>query len=457
MNPRPHRIPKPTARFALGRRVLLALALLGFSCHLIGDYPQFNFAEPTGGGGAVVGGTGGTAGASSGGLGGSPVGGTGGSGLGGYGGAGGGTGGVTAVVAGVHHTCALRADGSVLCWGGNFGGALGPNGAGGYNTEPVTVDGLTDAIAIAAGFDYNCVIHTDRSVSCWGDNTLGQLGSGGVGSSSATPIPVAGLADASAITAANGFSCALLTNGTVYCWGYNGYGALGTAGASSGTPVPNQVDGLTDVGAVSAGHAGQHNCALRDSDDTVRCWGRNAFGQLGTGGTGGYSTTPMTVTGLTGAAAIGAGANHTCAAVTSLGEVFCWGSNNHGTLGIGGAGGYEGFSVAPVLIDGLSDAVAVSAGAYHNCVIRNVGAPTEVVCWGRNDSGQLGRGTFSAPSVALVPVVNLTNAKTISAGYGHSCASLYDGSVRCWGSNHHGQLGDSSVNNSNVPVAPTGL
>lgn len=195
----------------------------------------------------------------------------------------------TAVAAGAGHVCAIRDDGQVACWGYNETGQLG-NGTTVDSSVPVLVSGgaMTGrtAVAIATGFHHTCAIRDDGGVACWGQNTTGQLGNAWtIGALSSTPVQVIGDTitghRATRISAGLGFSCASLSNGSLVCWGYNEYGQLGDGTTTnSAVPVlaaPNEIAGHS---VVSQGNGYDYTCALLD-DGANLCWGMNFYGQLG--------------------------------------------------------------------------------------------------------------------------------------------------------------------------------
>ena len=185
--------------------------------------------------------------------------------------------GATAISAGYEMACALETGGTVQCWGFNYYGGLGTNIVG-VSATPVPITGVSGATAISVGVDSACAVVAGGGVECWGDNSLGQLGTSAV-SSSSTPLTVTGISGATAVSVGYDFACALLTGGTVQCWGDNAHGELGTpvtttaAGArpptDAGAP-PTTVPGVSGATAIAAGY--QSACALL-TDGTVRCWG----------------------------------------------------------------------------------------------------------------------------------------------------------------------------------------
>jgi alpha-tubulin suppressor-like RCC1 family protein len=196
------------------------------------------------------------------------------------------------------------------------------------------------------------------------------------------------------------------------------------------------------LSATAVAASGFHTCALL-GDGTVRCWGSNYFGQLGDGTTTDH-TTPATVSGLSGATAVAAGVYHTCALLGD-GTVKCWGQNISGQLGDGTTTNRR----TPVTVSGLSGATAVAAGEYHTCALLGDGT---VRCWGANWTGQLGDGTTTNRRTTPVTVSGLSSATAVAASREHTCALLGNGTVRCWGANWYGQLGNGDPIYATQPV-----
>jgi alpha-tubulin suppressor-like RCC1 family protein len=358
----------------------------------------------------------------------------------------------TAVAVGGEHGCALTSAGGVKCWGDNEKGELG-NGTTAGSSTPADVLGLTSGVsAISAGDFHTCALTSAGGVVCWGWNAGGQLGNGTTTDSS-TPVAVSGLS--SGVTAISGgaeHTCAVTSGGGVKCWGLNGNGQLGD-GKSCGEMCPNPVDvsGLSaGVRTIAAG--GSHTCALTNAG-AVECWGYNLRGQVGDGTTDDRYA-PVAVSGLgSGVAALDAGGNHSCA-VTTAGEAKCWGWNLFGQVGDGQTCG--SICPTPVDVSGLAAGVgAVSAGVLHSCALV---LPGSVKCWGDNRLGMLGDGQ-SCGNICFTPV-DVSGSKdyvVVSAGGGQTCGLTGPGAVRCWGSNQFGQLGDGTTTNSAVPVDVIGF
>jgi alpha-tubulin suppressor-like RCC1 family protein len=292
--------------------------------------------------------------------------------------------GVAIITAGELHTCANTIKGEVACWGSNFWGQLGVGSITKKILVPEGVSGLSGVRAVAAGGFHTCAVTGAGGVECWGWNDGGQLGSA-AGEKSLVPLPVKGLSSGVvALTAGLDHSCALTVAGGVKCWGANSLGELGN-GTTTASVVPVDVTTLTSgVLAIAAGS--QHTCALT-TESTVMCWGWNGWGQLGSSG-GPQSLVPFAVAGLpSGVVAITAGAAHTCA-LTAAGEVLCWGWNAWGQFGNGTTTG----SPAPTAVLGLSGkAISIAAGGAFTCAVLASGG---VDCWGYNATGQLGDGTL---------------------------------------------------------------
>ncbi|NLF11917.1 MAG: hypothetical protein GX597_09015 [Anaerolineaceae bacterium] len=307
--------------------------------------------------------------------------------------------------AGIYHTCGLRADGSVACWGNNVNGqapaSVGEPGdyvqvsAGGYHTcglrgdgsvgcwgnndddqAPASVGDAGDYVQVSAGLYHTCGVRPDGRVACWGNNDDGQA---------SPPAHAAG--DYLQVSAGGYHTCGLKSDGSVACWGRSDY-----------SQAPAAVGAGGDYVQVSAG--GYHTCGLR-ADGRLACWGRNDYSQAPAveGAAGDYVQ-------------VSTGMGHTCA-VRADGSVACWGYNVYGQ------------AWPPAHAAG--DYLQVSAGGYHTCGLKSDGS---VACWGRNNDGQ-------APASVGDPG-DYGRSQLSSGGY-HTCGSGADGSVACWGRNNDGQ------------------
>ncbi len=270
------------------------------------------------------------------------------------------------VAVGQAHACAITRGGwrdrrreppAVLCWGQADRGQLGP-GTAKASATAVSVRGIREPTAIRSRFaNHTCVLHDGGKVACWGDNSYGQLGSpspdasADAGKFSSEPISVP-IDDAIALSAGDGTTCAVRKGGTILCWGHGTSGKLGGGDAGS-LKGPVEVMGISDATDVSV--SGGHVCAVRRGGE-VACWGRNDRGQLGDG-TRVDASQPVKVTGLARVFNVSAGMSHTCAvggSVTGETEVWCWGSNDDGELGLGHHAEGE-VSTVPAKVVGFAD------------------------------------------------------------------------------------------------------
>jgi alpha-tubulin suppressor-like RCC1 family protein len=334
---------------------------------------------------------------------------------------------LTRLGVGAQHACAVVSGGLVKCWGSNQYGQLGDNAAEGFTATPQTVVNLKGVTSVSAGYYHSCALLSNGTVKCWGFNADGELGDGDT-TDKPTPQTVVGLTGVVALTTEGtaGHTCALLKGGTMECWGSNVNGKLGDGTTvDRTTPVP--VLGVTGVVAVATGL--DHTCAIV-AGGHVECWGYNALGELGTGDTAPRSG-PVAVVGLSGATAIAAGSYHTCAVVTG-GAVKCWGGES-----LGSSTTFN--SSVPVDAEGVSGASVIGAGLDHTCA----SGPTVTQCWGTGGSGQLGNGgeVSSRTPVTAIGVGPLT---VVGGGDETTCGLLPSGLVKCWGVNPLGQAGDPS-------------
>lgn len=345
------------------------------------------------------------------------------------------------VAAGIEHSCGLATNGTVKCWGTNWGGQLG-NGTNVDTTTAVPVSGLSGVQQISTATDHTCAVTDGGAISCWGWNRYGQLGDGTT-TNAAVPITVPGITNATQVSAGDEHTCALLTDTTVRCWGRNGASQLGE-GTLNNSLVPVTVTGLSNVTQVSAG--ARHTCALL-TNSTITCWGGDYFGQLGDTAGHGWSSVPVQVTGLVGATQVSAGHYHTCARLLD-GSARCWGWNNTGQLGDGTTTDAE----TPVTPLDLTGVAFVAAGQNHSCALLASG---EAACWGENGDGRLGNGANTS-STQPVRTVGLTDGSGIATGWSHTCVSLDSGGGKCWGHNV-GKLGDGTQDSRSIPVSVIGF
>lgn len=400
---------------------------------------------------------------------------------------------------GQHKTCAIVSD-KLYCWGqnhtdagGDYDGNLGDGTTTDHST-PVAVDAGPGSplrnqvpIKITSARFHSCVLTSSGEVLCWGDDTFGQLGNGGVNKTELSPVKVVGQAGQSAtdIATTADLSCSI-AGGKIYCWGANVKGSVGdnkTSGTKMVYSVPTAVATQSDTGSpaslpdnytatqlATGGTLSNTMCAL--ADGVPYCWGGNEDGQLGNGTIGPNALAPTRVdttgvlSGLTilditqGGAGYGDGGGYThvcvlASSATSTGSVYCWGSNKSGQLG----NASNTRSAVPVAVSPSADGIftntnvsGIYAGIHHVCANYS----NWVYCWGENSDGQLGTGNNNDSNVpvAIAPGGGLTlgSAVTQVSGGGNRGCAIANYINYCWGLNGNYQLGDGTNVSSNLPV-----
>lgn len=365
-----------------------------------------------------------------------------------------------AVSVGASHTCAVTTSGEAFCWGSNLYGELGSAAAAercslyhGSRTvypcssTPLSASGGLTFQSVSAGADYTCGLATDGAAYCWGRNDIGQLGGGPTTERcrvedssvpcSAVPVAVAGGLTFRSVDA----GCGVTTGDLTYCWG----GAGGADTLPGAGPVP--VSRRLIFRVVSVGDT--HACGLTPRGEAY-CWGRDEYGQLGTGS---FDTlphpSPLRVAGAHRFASLSAGANYTCG-LTTGGVGYCWGINLLGRQRCTYEIPRTACATTPMRLPGALAFRSVSAGDAYAC---GVTAGAVALCWGENDSGQLGLGSDSTDrSTTPERVRAALSFRSVSAGRYHTCALTADGVAYCWGRNSNGQLGSGSMTRSATPV-----
>src|SRR5258706_448626 len=343
----------------------------------------------------------------------------------------------TGISAGYFHTCAQTNGAAAKCWGDNRNGQLGLGTLEAHAIALAVANPGDSVNAVAAGgrnlpadHHHSCAITTGTGLVCWGDNAFGQLGDG-TQTTRTVPTPVTGLASGVAAIALGGsHTCEVDSGSVLKCWGDNTYGQVGNGTTSAtGVAVPTQAQNATK--SVAGGQ--DHTCAVTNGG-RVRCWGRNNRGQLGDGTTINHSSPTNSTNLANGNNTVGAGIAHSCV-VTTGGGVKCWGANEAGQLG---DGTFIDRSTATDVANLASGIAAIAAGGNRTCALTTTGA---VKCWGSGtpfltDVFPLGWGVTA-----------------ISVGSAHVCAIANGGMVWCLYSNAQGQLGDGSLFDSEFPVS----
>ena len=378
--------------------------------------------------------------------------------------------GVAEIGGGWLHSCARHTDGAVSCWGSNLHGALGDGTAAHVRSFARRVPGLPgDVVQLSVGNAHTCVLTAGGDVWCWGSNLNGQISTQldavvpsptklTVTTGAGTPVRFGW------IGAGNVHTCGLSTAGVPWCWGENGASQLGrqTMLPQDGPAAVDSPTGGWPAAVSKMDVGGDHSCAL--SGGSLFCWGYNTDGQLGNGTTQ-HGVRPTRVTAANGypgggVTGIALGLYHSCAATQSR-QVFCWGNNDFGRLGVDAESGPATSTKVPDLVqadpavqdNGVGAAFRadrVTAGQEHTCAWNLNG---QAWCWGRNIHGQLGdqlpstqrnQPLFKVWQSSLPMLEPVGTFGAVSAGSNHTCAVNSGGAAFCWGLGGAGQLGDGN-------------
>ncbi|WP_164002840.1 MopE-related protein [Pyxidicoccus caerfyrddinensis] len=303
---------------------------------------------------------------------------------------------------------------------------------------------------VAAGAYHSLFLRKDGTVWAWGQNVAGQVGTGSASSTPVSqPTQVNGLPAIKALAAGIAHSLALDVSGNVWAWGQNASGQAGLGSAGGTVLVPTKVTALSGIQAIAAN--GNFSLAL-GTDGRLWAWGQNASGQVGTGATSASVSTPAVVTALPTIRSMAAGVNHVLA-LDAEGRVWGWGLNTSAQVGTGAT---STTVLTPVQVAGLPRATAVAAGAGHSLIVDEQFG--NVWAWGQNTFGQVGTGSASStPVLAPTPVSGVFAVTALVAGHNSSLAIIGNGFATAWGHNAAGQLGTGTTVNSASPVGVTGL
>jgi alpha-tubulin suppressor-like RCC1 family protein len=335
---------------------------------------------------------------------------------------------------------------SLWAWGTNPDGELGISIDTDRSSPVQTVSGGTNWKQVAAGASHSAAIKTDGTLWSWGWNLYGQLGTNGTASRSSPVQTVSGGTNWKQVSAGGMISAAIKTDGTLWLWGAGNYGQLGTNSIISASSPVQTVSGGTNWKQVSVGWADTtaHVGAIK-TDGSLWLWGMSDSGRLGTNNTTRRSSPVQTVSGGTNWKQISIGHAHT-AAIKTDGTLWLWGDGAAGGLGDNTAASKS----SPVqTVAGGSSWKQVSTGCVHSAAIKTDGT---LWVWGDNGSGQLGTNNTTDRSSPVQTLSGGTNWKQISIGFRFSSAIKTDGSLWLWGSGTTGQLGQNSVTSRSSPV-----
>lgn len=343
-----------------------------------------------------------------------------------------------AVEAGITSTCALKSSGQLRCWGSNGSGELG-NGSTTSKKRPTAISGFSDVTDFSVGDYFACALRANQTVWCWGYNAWSQVGSGT--GNVLSPAQVPGVTGAVDISAGYESACAVLDTGEVWCWGRDEVGQLGR-GTVDSDPAPAAVTQISNAQMVEV--ASGHACALLASGQ-ISCWGSDTNEELGNGDAEGDSAVPTPVLDENGNALSGmvdllvddAGG----CAVTQQGTALCWGLGSNGQAGTGSS---EYRLASATNVRTLTDILDIDGSSGHRCATTNSG---ELYCWGQNSFGELGLGD---KTLRYEPnLVGLSNDVTdVGAGDSHTCAVGLSGRIYCAGdasSANANRLADNQV------------
>ena len=314
------------------------------------------------------------------------------------------------------------------------------------------VPGQLSILQVSSFNDHTCALFSNKKIKCWGDNAYGQLGLGHThtigdneGSLSQDFVNVG--ANVLQVSVGHWHTCVLLEDQSVKCWGRHRYGNLGFPGYND-ISDPSSITPL-DVGfSVKQIASGlDFNCALGESGQ-VKCWGYNSHGQLGYGHTdnlGDSTEEPLTRIPLVdighGVKKLSLGYWHACALLND-GNVKCWGNNSFGQLGLGHKNIIDS-NKSPSSVSLSQSAIDISASYYHSCATL---ANKNIKCWGDNSQGELGLGHTRSISESQLPSATeeldfSDNVKQVLAGESRTCALFENNSAKCWGDANYGLLG----------------
>lgn len=284
-------------------------------------------------------------------------------------------------------TCGVRTDGTLWCWGANSRGQLGIGNTTDQST-PTQVGTATDWVSVTSGDVTTCALTSEHTIWCFGGDDNGVLGDGVMWRDSDVPVEVVGAHDWASVSAGLFDVCAIDTDGALWCWGWNTHGTLGIGAPKGGRARPTRVGTASDWLQVSGGWA--DTCGIRASH-LLYCWGYNGWGGLGTGDQK-TRRVPVQVSTSTHFSQVSVGWDHTCG-IGTRGAAYCWGRNLYGAIGDGTTVPYR---LTPTQAGTSHDWQSVSASDVFTCGLRTNHTRW---CWGSNAWGSFGDGTTTNQTV----------------------------------------------------------
>ncbi len=293
--------------------------------------------------------------------------------------------------------------------------------------------------SMCVGQYYTCGILENRSLMCWGYNAYGQTG---IGSDSPDPVTSPRYVDFNGrfidVACGQGHTCGLLENGSVLCWGANGYGQLGLGYTSSEEHDPQYVDGPSNFTTISAGE--DTTCGILINGSGM-CWGWNTYSQTGIGNDNSPVNSPSYVAGERKFVEIAPSSYRHTMGLLENGSAMCWGQNYDSQCGAGSSS--PGEVQSPIYVNTTNQFISVSAGKEYSCGLMANGS---AMCWGSNFRGKTGIGSLSPSEIEFPTYVNTTHRfKYLRAHGDTTCGVLLNGSAVCWGGNPQGNTGIGST------------
>jgi alpha-tubulin suppressor-like RCC1 family protein len=336
------------------------------------------------------------------------------------------------------HSCAIRADDTVLTWGDNSEGQLG-DAVVAERKKPSFLTEVYDVKSIFCGKEFTLALKKDGTIWGWGNNIDGPLG-GLTERNVKTPAMIPNLSNVSDIYGGHYHSFAVDNSGKLWSWGKNDRGQLGHGAALAIPKAPEVVSGLTNVVSCAGGESFS---LVLTSDGNIHGMGDNTYGQLGSTTTE-FVAAPTQITGIGSVAEIAVGSNH-CLARTTDGKVWAWGLNLNGQVGITSS---TLFLAQPAQVAGLSNIVSISAGYAHSVAVSSDG---KVWTWGSNSNKQLGDET-SGSRYMPTALSSISGAIKVTSGGNFNFVILSNGQAKVFGQNEDGQLGNGTTTDSSTPV-----
>lgn len=354
----------------------------------------------------------------------------------------------TAVSANIGVTCAIKADQTLWCWGNNSYGQTAQNTSSGDTLVPTQVSGGGSWQSVIVGSNTNsasCGIKTAQTLWCWGSNYFGATGQNTTAGATLVPTQVTGGGAWLKVGAGNVATCGIKADNTLWCWGGNLSGATGLNTATGNTLIPTQVNGGGSWKDISLGNA---SCGIK-ADDSLWCWGSNASGATGLNTASGNTLVPTQVSGGGAWSSVAVGFGVACGVRTN-GTLWCWGPNTNGATGLNT---FSGNTLVPTQVAFGGQWAAADPGFYHTCGITLDGGTW---CWGSTQFGGLLGNTET--NIVSVPTSSFPDISwnVVFGGSMYNCGIKDDESLVCWGTNSGGRFGDGTNNNSSVPVPVSG-